>query len=131
MTVGHGILLRDLVRNGRQRLGLSQTEFARKIGLSQKAVSQMERGEIRQPRTDVLMQLARVLDVPLADVMRAVGKSAGGVTIDDLYAKGLVPTELREAMVTLADLPPDRQDQVRAFIDALAVIEQATRLEKV
>jgi transcriptional regulator with XRE-family HTH domain len=83
---------------GRLRLGLNQTELGLRIGVSQKAVSQLERGEILQPRIEVIKNLAQVLEVNLDDVL--------------------------EAMVQFSLLSPERQRQVQEVINPFAVIEQ-------
>lgn len=55
--LGHAIRDQRLIR------GLSQTEVARRVGISPSALSQVERG-VRGPSGDTLVRLWEVLDVP-------------------------------------------------------------------
>jgi transcriptional regulator with XRE-family HTH domain len=64
------------LRDMRERAGLSQDELAAKSGLSQAQISQLERGQTRNPGVSTLMQLADALGVPLHHVIAAVVEAA-------------------------------------------------------
>ncbi len=51
----------------------SQAELARRIGLSRERYGQIERGRVKWPEVDVLNALARELNVPVTDLLRAAG----------------------------------------------------------
>jgi len=53
-----------LIRGGRQRLGLNQTEAARAAGVSRELVSKLERGAGRRPEWIELKKLERGLEMP-------------------------------------------------------------------
>jgi transcriptional regulator with XRE-family HTH domain len=53
------------IRTLRQAAGLSQTDLARQAGLSQRAVSAIENGEIANPGVYTLDNLATALGLPL------------------------------------------------------------------
>ena len=52
----------------RIRRGMTQVELARKVGISQNALSFYEVGN-RSPRMDVLYKLAEVLDCDVKDIV--------------------------------------------------------------
>lgn len=54
----------NLVKAWRAYLGMTQTEVAKKAGISQAALSQMEKSE-NKLRTATLKKLARVMDLPV------------------------------------------------------------------
>jgi len=66
-----------LVRAHRERMGLTQTELAERSGLRQTYISQVEKGEIVQPRDHNLDALGRVLGLSRADFYRAAGMFEG------------------------------------------------------
>ena len=59
-----------LLREERQRAGLSMNAVAERSGLSQQMVSYVERG-MRKPTLDTLLRIAKALDVRLSEVIAA------------------------------------------------------------
>jgi transcriptional regulator with XRE-family HTH domain len=60
----------NLLRLRRAR-GLSQTELGDQTDMHRNDISLIERGK-RRPRIDVLIKVARVLDVPPAELVRGI-----------------------------------------------------------
>ena len=58
----------QLLGEARIKRGLSMTTLAEKTGLSQQAISYMER-EMRTPNLDTLLRIANSLEVALGDVI--------------------------------------------------------------
>lgn len=58
-----------LLRQERERRGLSMNAVARHSGLSQQMVSYVER-EMRHPTLETLLRMSAALDLDLADVIR-------------------------------------------------------------
>jgi transcriptional regulator with XRE-family HTH domain len=58
-----------MLRDERQRRGLSMTVLAQRAGLSQAMISFVER-EIRNPSLDTLLRMTEVLDVNLGDIIK-------------------------------------------------------------
>lgn len=52
---------RDLLRSARQRAAVSQRELAERAGLSERAVSDLERGKRRKPYPSTVRHLAEAL----------------------------------------------------------------------
>ena len=67
--------LGSAIRRRRLELGLSQTEVAERLGaeMQQSDISRIERGRARSPRPQLLMSLARVLDISIVDLMADAG----------------------------------------------------------
>lgn len=59
-----------IIREGRQRAGLTQQELAEKLGVTTGTVSRYERGA-GFPKTDILFALGDVLDIRPVDLLRA------------------------------------------------------------
>jgi ribosome-binding protein aMBF1 (putative translation factor) len=55
-TLSVGILIRDT----RKKAGLTQKEFAHRMGVSQQVVSRLENGEVDNPTIDTLSKIADV-----------------------------------------------------------------------
>jgi transcriptional regulator with XRE-family HTH domain len=63
----------QLIQRRRLAKGLTQTELARRTGLSQNYVSKLESGRIDLPQRGTLDVLSGALDVSLIDLYRAAG----------------------------------------------------------
>ena len=80
MTIG------DRLRAARRRRGWSQTELARRSKISQSTIWRIENGVIPQPKMDVVIALAKALEVDLAELVPAIASAKPqdeGVDIDD------------------------------------------------
>jgi transcriptional regulator with XRE-family HTH domain len=61
--------LAQRVKSLRESLGVTQEEFAKRIGISVSFASLLERGE-RSPSFETLVAVAKALEVPLAELFR-------------------------------------------------------------
>jgi transcriptional regulator with XRE-family HTH domain len=64
--------LADLLRQARERHGLTAREVARRAGVDVGTVTRIEQGLIPQPRVDSLRAIGAVLDIPTADLFAAI-----------------------------------------------------------
>ena len=53
------------IRKARQRYGMSQTELARRVGISKTAMNQIETGETADPRLSRVRAIADILGVSM------------------------------------------------------------------
>lgn len=102
------VTLGQLVRDNREKLGLSLRQLGQRIGTTDTTVMRIESGEIANPRGDVLRALAEALDLTSADLFASAG-----------YA---VPTELPSFRPYLRakyhELPPEALAELdRTFAD--------------
>jgi transcriptional regulator with XRE-family HTH domain len=63
----------EIVRQARKRKNLSQVVLAEMVGMSQRWISDIERGVTVQPRLEALRRLADVLNLDVADLVLAAG----------------------------------------------------------
>ena len=73
MNTEHSQVLGALLKQARERLGLSAREVADRSGMADSNVIRLEQGTIASPRPDTLKSLADVLHLDLADVYAAAG----------------------------------------------------------
>jgi transcriptional regulator with XRE-family HTH domain len=97
-------MLSERIRALRKEHGYSQEQMARKLHLTQGAISQWENG-LTVPAADQLMTLADVF----------------GITVDELLGREQQetppPTAIDEALINmLADLPPVQVQRVKDFV---------------
>jgi transcriptional regulator with XRE-family HTH domain len=71
----HAAVIR-LLREERDRQGVSMYQLSPKAGLSQSALSLIDRG-LRMPALDTLLRIAEVLEVRLGDVLLKAEAEAG------------------------------------------------------
>ena len=99
-------MLNDRIRALRKEHGYSQEQMARKLHLTQGAISQWENG-LTVPAADQLIALADVF----------------GITVDDLLGREqqeTPPPPARDDVAALmAELTPDEQAQVRQYAEFL------------
>jgi len=68
MSVSDRKAIAERLKSLRTSYGLSQQEFAQKVGLSQSAISQFEKAE-RMPSTAALESIANAFSLPFADLI--------------------------------------------------------------
>lgn len=61
------------IRTARQNSKISQSELASAVGVTQQAVAKWEAGQ-SLPRADKLIQLARILDITVSDLLTDGGE---------------------------------------------------------
>ncbi len=71
----------DRIRNVRQALSMTQTEFANRLGTSQKIISRWESGT--QPRGNVLEKIAELGNVSFAWLATGIGESGQGAELTE------------------------------------------------
>jgi putative transcription factor len=78
----------QLIKSGRERLGLKQEDFARKINEKASVLHKVETGSI-EPPINLARKLERALNIRLitaieVDVHKKERKASGGMTVGDL-----------------------------------------------
>ena len=93
------------IREQRERLGVTQAQFAERLNLSCNYYARLERGDA-SPRLDTLIK-----------IINSLGVSADAILQDVLdYSSDYVSTELSKQ---LAGLPPDEQKSILQVTDLL------------
>ena len=106
-------MLSDRIRALRKEHGYSQEQMARKLHLTQGAISQWENG----------------LTVPAADQLIAIA-DVFGITVDDLLGREQQetppPPALDDALVDLlVNLPPAQVQRVKDFVQGMKSADKA------
>jgi transcriptional regulator with XRE-family HTH domain len=57
-----------LIRQRRRELRLTQQELAQRLQVSTPRISDLERGKVRNPRRNTLVNLASALEIPVGDL---------------------------------------------------------------
>ena len=65
------------IRQARQKIGLSQTEFAEKLGVNQSAVSQWESGA-KLPKLEHIMAIQKLTGASPTEMYKEILKQKGG-----------------------------------------------------
>ena len=99
----------EIIRSGRVRLGWDQAELAHRVGASQQTVSGWERGTSR-PRRPHVAQLAPLLEVNVAELLRAAGY---GVATDGREQDRVLADPRRETL-PIDDLGPETFERFSA-----------------
>lgn len=55
--------MREYLKNLRKQAGLNQTQVANKLGVTQAYIAQLERGRMKQIKTDLAVGLAKIYGV--------------------------------------------------------------------
>lgn len=67
------ITLKDLIENGRIIKKISQRELARRIGISNTSVNDLERGRIKKPSIEMLVNISEELNISINELLKASG----------------------------------------------------------
>ncbi len=112
-----------VIAERRKHLGLSQSDLARKLCVSNKAISKWERGH-GYPDVTILVDLACALDIPIAELMRTESAEPG--VVPPSYASALIKLERPGTAVAypsvMTTFPPTPQLSFRFFTIAALVI---------
>jgi transcriptional regulator with XRE-family HTH domain len=116
--------LGDFIRERRQDLGLTQEQLAERIGsnVRQADVSRLERNRVALPRRARLEDIARALDVSLADLLVQSGWGAAEVQ----HMNGAVDAELMPELVSELQRAQTQLMELRQMFDQTATLLAAT-----
>ena len=67
------INLKTLIEGGREIKNFSQRELARRIGLSNTSLNDLENGKVQKPDVEILRKIAEELDLSLEQLLKAAG----------------------------------------------------------
>ncbi len=70
------VTLKTLIEGGRDAKNFSQRELARRIGLSNTSLNDLENGKVQKPDIEVLRKIAEELDLSLEQLLKAAGYGA-------------------------------------------------------
>lgn len=62
-----------MIKELRQKLGMTQTELAKRAGIKQGVLSYIENGKTKNPRIDTMQAIAAALGVPVERLMKKAG----------------------------------------------------------
>ena len=65
--------LRTLIEGGREAKRFSQRELARRIGLSNTSLNDLEKGKVQKPDIEILRKIAEELDLSLKELLSVAG----------------------------------------------------------
>jgi transcriptional regulator with XRE-family HTH domain len=116
--------LGDFIRERRQDLGLTQEQLAERIGTSvrQADVSRLERNRVALPRRTRLEDIARALDVSLADLLVQSGWGTAAVQ----HPNGTVDAESLPEVVSELERAQRQLLELRQMFDKTATLLAAT-----
>ena len=70
----------------RRESGLRQSDIARRLGVSQNAVSSWETGRT-EPNLGQIAELCRILDCPIEELTNSRKRNIGEISLDDILVK--------------------------------------------
>ncbi len=70
------VTLKTLIVSGREIKNFSQRELARRIGLSNTSLNDLENGKVQKPDIEILRKIAEELDLSLEELLKAAGYCA-------------------------------------------------------
>ncbi|MBZ4419222.1 helix-turn-helix domain-containing protein [Myxococcus sp. RHSTA-1-4] len=114
------VLLGSAAREARQRLGLTQSDVAERMGMAMEVYSRMERGKML-PRAQTLRRLCDVLQVS-ADTLLGVGRSGAPAPVTPRKPAREDPVELRRMTRKLRDLEPAQLRAVSRVVNAVVTV---------
>lgn len=119
------LTLSELLRTFRTRAGLTQAALAEKAGLSEQAISVLERGTRSRPRVDTVRSLTAALGLTAAEAEQFLTVARGKLSTPRGPAARKEPSTTGDQFPTPWQLPPAAADftgraaQVEAILSAL------------
>jgi len=65
--------LKNLIVAGRELKNVSQRELARRIGISNTTINDLERGNIQKPGVEILINISEELEISINMLLKAAG----------------------------------------------------------
>lgn len=120
------------VNHARQLRDISINKLARLVGVSPTSILQLEKGEIKSPKSDFVMEVARALNVDVAylmddaletpfDIFNSTGQKMPDEIKDFLMSQDLLPWVELIKDLKLKDLTPE---ECRAIVEAVQQLQQ-------
>jgi len=116
------LTLKALIEGGRDIKNFSQRELARRIGLSNTSLNDLENGKVKKPDIEILRKIAEELDLSLELLMKAAGYNQvaymfkqNGSSLDSKSTKDLknLIEEYRLSQMDLLDDSYKKRSNVR------------------
>lgn len=105
--------LGDVLKETRDKQGLSLRDVERQTGIQNAHLSQIENGTITKPEMAMLWELASLYGLDYADLLRRAGHVQGNET------SGRQRQRMTVAMRAMSDLPPKDQAAVLKYMAEL------------
>ncbi len=119
--------LAALVRARRGRLHLTQSQLAKQVGVSRSEISEIEAGRVRHPRAGVFARLGKVLGLPGAVLLAAVGYAAS----EAAGIPGALEIEEADDLLVLGSLLAQMTETERRWLrDRLRELQQLVLLRR-
>jgi len=117
--------LKDIIKERRIALNLTQKEIADYVGVSEATISRWESGNIKNMRRDKLYKLSKILQVK-GSVLTDDDSSTGSMLADDIFhASGEVKLNIPEFELSMEDIElidcfhrasPEAQNIIRSVL---------------
>ena len=114
--------LGDRIRGLRDELGLTQGQLAHTASLSQGYLSQLEKGDVKNPSAAVLLRIARATRVDPDELFEAAGYPTVR-TLRQIY-RSYESTIEPDLLSYLGRLPRDRQRRLLQLLEAIESLLQ-------
>lgn len=101
------------IRNARAKAGITQSELAEMMNMTDNQISNIERG-LCEPHAEVLRRISEVL----------------GVSTDSLFFDMVEDGPLVAKVREVEKMPPDIQNQVALIIDSFVEVQRAKNTKK-
>ena len=79
--------LGELIKNAREKKGMSQRELSRQSGIDNNTIAKLEKGERKKPNIFALKKIAYILDIDLKNILSAAGYEDEDIEFE-LYTLG-------------------------------------------
>lgn len=79
--------LGELIKNAREKKGMSQRELSRQSGIDNNTIAKLEKGERKKPNIFALKKIAYILDIDLKNILSAAGYENEDIEFE-LYTLG-------------------------------------------
>lgn len=116
------ITLGELIKNAREKKGMSQRELSRQSGIDNNTIAKLEKGERKKPNVFALKKIAYILDIDLKYILSAAGYEDEDIEFE-LYTLGNNTPVISKDGKTLIPLKRYLQSEEEELITRKAICE--------
>lgn len=105
--------LASVIKNARERIGISQREVSRRTGIDNNTLAKIERGERKKPNVLSLRKMSFLLDLDLEELLKLAGYNKQDIEVA-LNQRNFIISSGNSTLIALEDMVNRNKDEVLA-----------------
>lgn len=108
------ITLGELIKQAREKIGMSQRELSRQSGIDNNTIAKLEKGERKKPNVFALKKLAFILQIDLETILKAAGYDKEDIDfeLNTIGNNVAYPTENGKPIILVSEITQTKDEEL-------------------